>query len=316
MRALAKIRKDSPNVFGAIRSRKLTRLEDAKNLVREFESRDDSSRSEPDPSAEADRAIVLERYQDRKGAATVNGLIHDLQRERRRGRMSLALPAGQRYAIHHGRMQDLASKVEDASINLVFADPPYGSQGRGLAAAIAEIAARVLVRGGLLALTPGHVAFHAAAAASARCGLAPVAIGCIAFRGGVGGGLRHKKLVQKVDCDPVAFFCQGGEPVRPVSSLIYESDGIEKDLLDWQKPLSAMIAILHAAVGDGGRVLDPCCGSATTGEAALRLGHEFIGFEVEEERAAASASRLAAAERALRDGNVVSLPAPPADAAA
>lgn len=253
--------------------------------------------------------------QGKDGAATINGLIHDLQREKRRGNRSLALPAGQRFAIHHGRMEDLASKVEHASIDLLFPDPPYGSQGKGLAEAIARIA-RVLVRGGVFAVTPGHVAFHETAAAAARCGLTPVAIGFLAFRGGVGNGLRHKKARPNTRRDPLAFFCRGGEPLRPVSNLVYESDGIEKDLLDWQKPLSAMLALLRAAVGDGGRVLDPCCGSGTTGVAALRLGHEFIGFELEEERAAESALRLAELERELAGGQVVRFPPGPANAAA
>ena len=51
------------------------------------------------------------------------------------------------------------------------------------------------------------------------------------------------------------------------------------------------------ARGDVGRhivVLDPFCGSGTTGIAALRLGCSFVGFEIDGEQAAAANGRLAA----------------------
>lgn len=58
-----------------------------------------------------------------------------------------------------------------------------------------------------------------------------------------------------------------------------------------------------SALGYTGRevvVLDPFSGSGTTGVAAVELGCSYVGFEIDEERAAASLERIAAA----RDGLV------------
>jgi len=46
-------------------------------------------------------------------------------------------------------------------------------------------------------------------------------------------------------------------------------------------------------------VLDPFCGSGSTGVAALRLGRRFIGIELNPEWATIARERLAAAERGL-----------------
>jgi site-specific DNA-methyltransferase (adenine-specific) len=48
-----------------------------------------------------------------------------------------------------------------------------------------------------------------------------------------------------------------------------------------QKPLDLLIRIIRASCPTGGTVLDPFCGSGTTGVAALRHGHQFIGIDSE-----------------------------------
>lgn len=48
-----------------------------------------------------------------------------------------------------------------------------------------------------------------------------------------------------------------------------------------QKPLALMERIVLAASNPGDIVLDPFCGSATTGVAALRYGRKFIGIDAE-----------------------------------
>lgn len=46
-----------------------------------------------------------------------------------------------------------------------------------------------------------------------------------------------------------------------------------------QKPLALMERIIHASSNKGDLVLDPFCGSATTGVAALQNGRQFIGID-------------------------------------
>ena len=50
-----------------------------------------------------------------------------------------------------------------------------------------------------------------------------------------------------------------------------------------QKPLALMERIIRAASNKGDLVLDPFCGSATTGVAALRNGRRFIGIDTDKD---------------------------------
>ncbi|MGC4047288.1 MAG: DNA methyltransferase [Armatimonas sp.] len=61
-----------------------------------------------------------------------------------------------------------------------------------------------------------------------------------------------------------------------------------------QKPEALLLRIIEASSRLGERVLDPFCGSATTGVAALRLGRIFIGFDQED-------NYLDHAQKRLRD---------------
>jgi site-specific DNA-methyltransferase (adenine-specific) len=47
-----------------------------------------------------------------------------------------------------------------------------------------------------------------------------------------------------------------------------------------QKPLALLERIVECSSGPGSLVLDPFCGSGTTGVACLRLGRQFVGMDV------------------------------------
>lgn len=58
-----------------------------------------------------------------------------------------------------------------------------------------------------------------------------------------------------------------------------------------QKPLSLMRELLEAFTDEGDLVLDPFCGSGTTGVAALQLGRRFVGIELKPEHARVATQR-------------------------
>lgn len=49
-----------------------------------------------------------------------------------------------------------------------------------------------------------------------------------------------------------------------------------------QKPLSLLDRVIRASSNPGDTVLDPFCGSATTGVAAVLNGREFVGIDADE----------------------------------
>lgn len=64
-----------------------------------------------------------------------------------------------------------------------------------------------------------------------------------------------------------------------------------------QKPVAVMAWLIEAMTNPGDLVVDPFCGSGTTGVAALRLGRRFIGIERDGGFAAIARARCSAAAR-------------------
>lgn len=63
------------------------------------------------------------------------------------------------------------------------------------------------------------------------------------------------------------------------------------------KPIELMLELVRLFTDKGDVVLDPYCGSGTTGVACLRLGRRFIGFELDPKHAATARARLEAEEQ-------------------
>jgi modification methylase len=81
--------------------------------------------------------------------------------------------------------------------------------------------------------------------------------------------------------------CTGEERLKGADS---------KKLHPTQKPEALLARVLLAASRPDDLVLDPFCGTGTTGAVAKRLGRRFVGFERDSGYAAAAEQRLAAIE--------------------
>lgn len=68
-----------------------------------------------------------------------------------------------------------------------------------------------------------------------------------------------------------------------------------------QKPEYLLERIVLASTEGGQVILDPFCGSGTTGVEAVRLGRKFIGIEVSEEYLQISKKRLEKVERDAKE---------------
>jgi site-specific DNA-methyltransferase (adenine-specific) len=66
-----------------------------------------------------------------------------------------------------------------------------------------------------------------------------------------------------------------------------------------QKPLPLLLELVELFTDPGDLVLDPFCGSGTTGVACLRLGRRFVGIEKDAKYAAVARERLEAEARGL-----------------
>lgn len=59
-----------------------------------------------------------------------------------------------------------------------------------------------------------------------------------------------------------------------------------------QKPIYLLRRIIEASTNPGDLILDPFCGTSTTGVAAKFLGRQYIGIDIEEKYIQISAKRL------------------------
>ena len=73
-------------------------------------------------------------------------------------------------------------------------------------------------------------------------------------------------------------------------------DGAGRKLHPTQKPEALLARVILASSRPGDVILDPFCGTGTTGAVAKRLGRGFIGVERERSYAAAAEKRIAAIE--------------------
>ena len=78
-----------------------------------------------------------------------------------------------------------------------------------------------------------------------------------------------------------------------------ESEGNERRVHPTQKPIALMAELIKQYTQPGDLILDPFCGSGTTGVACVQTGRRFIGIEIDEGYATIARARIAkAAEQA------------------
>ena len=80
---------------------------------------------------------------------------------------------------------------------------------------------------------------------------------------------------------------------HPLTVIKY-SNGNNGNVHPSQKPVDLMQWLVRSYTNEGDRVLDPFCGSGSTGVAALREGRTFTGIEKAEEHVESARARCRA----------------------
>lgn len=91
----------------------------------------------------------------------------------------------------------------------------------------------------------------------------------------------------------------GGHPAVWACQIATDRNGYGDRVHTTQKPVDLMLALVSEFTDPGELILDPFCGSGTTGVACLRLGRRFIGIERDEKYAAIARERLEAESQGL-----------------
>jgi 16S rRNA G966 N2-methylase RsmD len=168
------------------------------------------------------------------------------------------------------------------SIDIIFTDPPYGGEYLYLYKDLGEFGIENLPEGGSLFAITGDYKYRQKLNLLAEFGLEMHGWFCIKHTG-------HSKIFHnniRADCKPMVWFVKGDKPnmAAKVISNYIESSPPDKSLFNWAQSTTEAEHIISRITVENQIVCDPMMGVGTFGIAALNLGRQFIGIEIEPNR--------------------------------
>jgi len=193
-----------------------------------------------------------------------------------------------------GDSRELAKGIPDASIDLVFCDPPYLRENidAGIYAWLAREACRVLKPGGFCLANCGtYWLSHAIGQMSQH--LTFFWEYRILFRGGAG---IHYERRTRPGSTPVLAFTKGksrgqNPPYRLVLD-VYQGSGADKSFHKWGQDAYSVQYYLDCLSRPGDVIWDPFTGGGTVPYVCKTLGRNFIAFEIDAATADIARRRL------------------------
>lgn len=214
----------------------------------------------------------------------------EIQAERRRGEPMPDTPAVDGIDLRHGDFREVLDDIEPGSVDAIICDPPYPAEFVDLFADLAETAARLLKRTGVLAALTGQSHLRAYMAHLDRH-LTYRWVGAYVVQGPrnrvhggrVGTGWKPVLLYQRHDAADVPFLLDD----------VFDSEGDDKRHHHWGQSESGIAAIVERLTAPGALVVDPFLGGGTTAVVCRDLGRRFIGCDTDANAVRTSQERVA-----------------------
>lgn len=207
-----------------------------------------------------------------------------------------SLVIGDGIELRQGDFRVALADLPDASVDLVFTDPPYHAEFLPLWTDVAVLAARALKPGRLLVTYSGNLyADEAISRLSEHLDF--VTVGAVELPG---AHSRIQPLGMHVGSKPLLFFSAGRYERRGSFSNFARHAAPEKN----SHPLAAVPQRRYVSVFTKPEEigLDPLLGAGTAGVAAVGLGRRFIGCDIDDTSVATAAERITAARAAPEPG--------------
>jgi hypothetical protein len=190
-----------------------------------------------------------------------------------------------------GDYRKVGDSIADASVELVFTDPPFGRRHIKQYADLGRFAARVLKPGGsLVTYIPDYALPQVLSLVLQSAELRfwwPLAVqhgGPTRLLDKFGVNVRHKTLL---------WFVKGGQRARraQVDSLVVSRP--DKRYHAWGQGVVEAAYFIEKLTAPGGLVVDPYCGGGTTCVAAVAAGRRYVAFEKDRPTALKARARIA-----------------------
>ncbi len=247
----------------------------------------------PEETFEAHLAETVSSGKELTSAGALK-LAKHVQREARRVQRSTDVTdvTSDLFQLYVGDFVEMCRlHIANDSIDFIITDPPYSKEYLPLYAALSETAARVLKPGGSLVCLAGqsyipeilpmlaeHLNYHWTLAY-----LTP-------------GGQSPQIWPRKINTfwKPALWYVKGDYKGEWIGDVVKSAtNDNDKRFHEWGQSESGMADLVYRFTYPGNLILDPFCGSGTTGVVAIRQGRRFIGIDIETGAIAQAQERLA-----------------------
>lgn len=230
----------------------------------------------------------------RTGEVSINRVVRDLKEQetsaRRQEQKAAAVAKRQSVdGLYLGDFRKIGDKIPDASVDLIFTDPPYDRKAIELYDGLGEFAARVLRPGGSLIAYIGQIQLPDAVADLSKhlrywwtcsCYHSGPSLLRMNEYGIVNGWKPMLWFVKETRGDKTTFINDVATGTR------------EKSHHEWQQSEAEARYFIELLTEPDGFVVDPFCGGGTTPAACVGLGRKWAAFEIDEANMARASQRI------------------------
>lgn len=190
--------------------------------------------------------------------------------------------------LYHGDFRKIGDKIPDASVDLIFTDPPYDRKAIELFDGLGEFASRVLRPGGSLIAYVGHIQLPDALTDLSKHLRYWWTCGC--FHSEAKARMTEYGIV--AGWKPMVWFVKEtrGDKRTFVTDVV--TGAREKSHHEWQQAVSEARYFIGLLTERDGFIVDPFCGGGTTPVACVELGRKWAAFEIDEARLATASERI------------------------
>lgn len=187
------------------------------------------------------------------------------------------------------------SVVADSSVDLVLVDPPYGRDYVELYKPLGELIARTLKQNGNALIMCGQQALDEKLSALCESLKYHWTISYVTSQSSpvqqfLGVRPSHKVILWLRRKDAPVY--KGDIHNDVVYAPRTTSDEVDKTHHKWEQSVDGFSMLVNDFSNVGDLVFDPCCGSSTTGLAALKNARRYVGVDIDEKSIASSKERI------------------------
>jgi 16S rRNA G966 N2-methylase RsmD len=229
----------------------------------------------------------------RTGEVSINRVVRDLKEQEtaaKREEQKVVAISKRRDVdgLYLGDFRKIGDKIPDASVDLIFTDPPYDRKAIELFDGLGEFAARVLRPGGSLIAYVGHIQLPDALADLSAHLRYWWTCGC--FHSEAKARMTEYGIV--AGWKPIVWFVKETRGDKQTFITDVVTGAREKSHHDWQQAVSEASYFIDLLTQPDDLVVDPFCGGGTTPVACIQSGRKWASFEIDEANFSNASSRI------------------------